>query len=444
MLYFRNLLVALLLGAAASGCAESVNQPDPVASVEVASAASSVTVGQTVQLVATIKDAAGNPLSGRTVSWSSGSTVATVDGNGLVTGVEPGSATLTATVEGQTGSAAITVLPVPVASVSVSPDSVILQMGGTRQLAATVRDAGGNSLAGRPVSWSTSNDAIVAVSGSGLVTSVGVGAAIVTAVVEGRAATVLVTVRHLGPDTDAPVLLAVSFDVTTADVTTEAKRVEATWRVRDAGVGMGDTGLFFSAPVSGQSVFCTANRISGSATEGHYRCSLTFPKSAAAGTWKVSTLYVRDAIGNRRDYDASQLQAAGFPSELTIVSGSADTSPPVLTAFSLSPGSVSLATGDAVVEFTYSVMDGGVGLGDTGVFFNAPVSGQSVHCTASRISGTANDGVYRCSVKIQQGKAAGLWTASTVYVRDAVGNRQDYDAGRLKAAGFAFQFTVTY
>src|SRR5436309_511647 len=88
----------------------TVTCPTPVASVSVAPAAASVQVSGTVQLTATPKDANGTPLSGRTVTWASSNTsVASVTGSGLVTGAAAGSATITATSEGQSGSATVTV-----------------------------------------------------------------------------------------------------------------------------------------------------------------------------------------------------------------------------------------------------------------------------------------------------------------------------------------------
>jgi len=67
-------------------------------------------VGQAVQLAATLQDASGNVLTGRAVSWTSGTLgVATVSGSGLVTGVTAGTATITATSEGQNRSATVSV-----------------------------------------------------------------------------------------------------------------------------------------------------------------------------------------------------------------------------------------------------------------------------------------------------------------------------------------------
>ncbi|HVH69064.1 MAG TPA: Ig-like domain-containing protein [Gemmatimonadales bacterium] len=170
----------------------------PVASVTVTPATATVAVGATVQLTATPKDANGNPLTGRAVTWSSSNTsVATVDGNGLVTGVTAGSATITATSEGQSGSAGITVSTVPVASVTVTPATANLQPGQTVQLTATPKDASGNPLTGRAVTWSSNNASVATVSSSGLVTAVAVGSATITATSEGQGGTAAVTIANV-------------------------------------------------------------------------------------------------------------------------------------------------------------------------------------------------------------------------------------------------------
>src|SRR5213079_2567308 len=76
-------------------------------------ATAGVAVGSTVQLTATPKDANGNPLTGRVVTWqSSNSAIASVNGSGLVSGVAAGGpVTITATSEGRSGTPAITVTP---------------------------------------------------------------------------------------------------------------------------------------------------------------------------------------------------------------------------------------------------------------------------------------------------------------------------------------------
>jgi hypothetical protein len=84
--------------------------PTPVATVTVTPATASLVPPQTQPLAVATSDASGNPLNGRQVAWSTdAANVATVSTAGVVTAVGPGSATITATSEGKTGSATITV-----------------------------------------------------------------------------------------------------------------------------------------------------------------------------------------------------------------------------------------------------------------------------------------------------------------------------------------------
>jgi uncharacterized protein YjdB len=175
----------------------------PVASVTVEPPTGSVHVAWTLQLTAVLRDADGNILTGRVVTWSSANTsIATVSGAGLVSGVAAGvPVTITATSEGVSGTSSITVTLAPVDSVEVSPASASVQVGGTRQLIATLRDANGNVLTGRAVSWSSSDGAVATVSQAGLVTGGAVGGPItITATSEGRSGTASVTVLPQEPD----------------------------------------------------------------------------------------------------------------------------------------------------------------------------------------------------------------------------------------------------
>src|SRR5207302_2551351 len=137
-------------------------------------------------------------LSGRAVTWSSSNTsVATVSSSGLVTGVTPGSATITATSEGKSGKASVTVTNIPVASVDVTPATAMVQAGQTVPLTATPRDANGAALSGRAVTWSSNNTSVAMVSSSGLVSGVTPGSATITATSEGKSGTASITVTNI-------------------------------------------------------------------------------------------------------------------------------------------------------------------------------------------------------------------------------------------------------
>jgi len=86
----------------------------PVASVRIVPPSPWVLIGGTRQLVATLKDAKGNMLTGRSVSWeSSAPAVAAVSASGLLKGVTEGTATITATSEGKGDTAQVSVVPAP-------------------------------------------------------------------------------------------------------------------------------------------------------------------------------------------------------------------------------------------------------------------------------------------------------------------------------------------
>ncbi len=82
-----------------------------------------------------------------------------------------------------------------VASVEIIPFiTLVLNVGDTYQLAAIPRDANGNALTGRTITWTTSAAAVAKVSSAGLVTAMAEGSAMITATVEGKSASVGVLV----------------------------------------------------------------------------------------------------------------------------------------------------------------------------------------------------------------------------------------------------------
>jgi uncharacterized protein YjdB len=190
--------VTAVSGGVSSTAAVSVSSAPavPVASVAVTPGTASITVGHTTQLSATTLDSGGATLTGRSMTWaSSDPSVATVSATGLVTGVGAGTATVTATSEGQVGTSTITVAPstVAVASVTMSKSSATLATGETLQLVATAKDASGNTLTGRTVTWTSSSSAVASVSSSGLVQAITVGSTSVKATIDGVSGTTAIT-----------------------------------------------------------------------------------------------------------------------------------------------------------------------------------------------------------------------------------------------------------
>ncbi len=179
----------------ASGSAGITVALVPVASVSVALGNGTLFVGASTQAVADLRDANNNVLTGRVVTWvSSNPSVATVSNSGGVVAVGPGTASITGSSGGQSGSASITVLQVPVASVSVTPSTQSIVLGGGGSVTATPLDASGGVLTGRVITYASSDVSVVTVSSTGALTAVSIGSATITATSEGQSGTASVSV----------------------------------------------------------------------------------------------------------------------------------------------------------------------------------------------------------------------------------------------------------
>ena len=187
------------------------NSSPPVATVSVTPSSTALLVGVTdsvslgtATVSATEKDASGNVLSGRTVTWSSSATnIATVSSAGVVTAVGAGSATVTATSEGQTASVSVTVTRPAIASIALTPASATLLVGvldttnlGTTSIAATAKDASGHQLSGRTITWASDAPSVATVSSTGVVKAAAAGSANVTATAEGQSGSAPITVTR--------------------------------------------------------------------------------------------------------------------------------------------------------------------------------------------------------------------------------------------------------
>ncbi|MBK8246597.1 MAG: Ig-like domain-containing protein [Gemmatimonadetes bacterium] len=172
----------------------SVRLP-PVSTVTATLGVTSLQPGQTTQATVVLRDAAGNTLTGRQVTWaSSNAAVATVNGAGLVTAVAAGQAQITATSEGKSAAVTLTVIPPPVASVALSLPASSISVGTTTQASVVLKDAAGNILTGRTVTFTTNAASVASVDGSGLVTAGAVGTATIMATSEGVSGSAILSV----------------------------------------------------------------------------------------------------------------------------------------------------------------------------------------------------------------------------------------------------------
>lgn len=189
-------IAATAEGKSAIASVSVVEPPPKVASVRVTPDKLSLFVAGSSNLVATPYDNRGNAITGRSVVWTTNNAaVASVSQAGRVTGLLPGTAVITAVVDGISGHSTVDVRLVPVSRVTLTPSDVTVKAGKTATLVARVMDADNNPLTGRTVNWSSSDTRIATVDQSGVVRAVRRGNATITATSEGKLGTASVRVN---------------------------------------------------------------------------------------------------------------------------------------------------------------------------------------------------------------------------------------------------------
>ena len=153
-------------------------------SIKVSANHAALPLGSVGQMTATgtYTDGSSKDLSGSATWTSSAPGVVAVAGNGAVTTKAVGTAAVTASSSGITGSANLSVSPAALVSIAISSGSAVIPVGDTLQLTAmaTLTDGTTQDMTSS-VNWTSSAPGVVTVKSSGLAAGVAVGSAGVTA-----------------------------------------------------------------------------------------------------------------------------------------------------------------------------------------------------------------------------------------------------------------------
>jgi hypothetical protein len=270
-----------------------------VTSITVTPSTADASIGLPTTLTASVAET--NCSTVRLITWqSSAPHIATVSDAGVVTGVAPGTATITATAGGKTSSSTVTVR-VPVASVTMSSPGTSVVVGSTMQVSVQARDANGNVLSNRQFAWLSSNDAVATVSQLGIVTGLTAGSVTITATADGKSATLSVSVTGaatLGITGITP--SSGSTDLTiesTVQITFSAALNAATVTAATVRVAAGATAVPGTLTVNGSTVTFTPTPV---LTE--FRTAYTVTVTTA----------VLSAVGNRLPNDATSTFTTAF------------------------------------------------------------------------------------------------------------------------------------
>lgn len=189
--------------------------PVPVASVSVAGL-DSISLDDTVAYSAVTRDSAGAPLIGRAVTWASEnpSALDVGEASGIGVALAEGTAIVTATSEGRSGSVTTKVWPQPVATIEVTPSPASVALYRPATFTATLRDRRAKVLTGRVLTWRTSEPAVFTIGGgTGVVTTAAPGTADAIAESEGKSGSSTLTVTN---PVEARVLWVTRFDFSNA------------------------------------------------------------------------------------------------------------------------------------------------------------------------------------------------------------------------------------
>lgn len=164
-------------------CVVTVEKKTEVTGIGI-TATASVYEGKTVQLSANVTPSTAKD---KRITWSSeNKSIATVDSNGLVKGIKPGTAKIRATSVANSSKSVtctVTVKKVTKATkIKLNTNEVRVEKGKTYKLSATITPS---NTTFKEITWSSSNTAVATVDSSGKVTAKGTGTAIITALKDG-------------------------------------------------------------------------------------------------------------------------------------------------------------------------------------------------------------------------------------------------------------------
>lgn len=176
--------------------------PMQIESLSFAQSSASVKKGNTLGLTVAVEP---TELSNEKLTWKSSNTeIVTVDENGVITGVNLGTATITVTSSnGKKATCTVEVVAntIPVESIELTPSIATINVGDTTQLTATINPSNATD---RELVWTSSNSSVVTVDSNGVITGKSAGTATITAKTKNGKVVATSTITVNVPTTPTP------------------------------------------------------------------------------------------------------------------------------------------------------------------------------------------------------------------------------------------------
>jgi uncharacterized protein YjdB len=348
-----------------TGNASLTVTPAVALSVNVVPATLSLPLGSTSQLqaIANMSDGSQQTLSSSVTWQTSQSALATVTAQGVVTAVGKGAAQVSATYQGLTSSASITVVSPALVSIAVTPASSSLPVGENEQLKATGTFTDGTTQdLTQLAAWSSSAPTIATINAGGLASGLIVGSTTITAVSGTIQGTTTLTVVP-------PVLISIAVAPVNASITagntqpftatgtysdgsTQDLTTTTTWSSLAPGVAtIASTGLATGVAAGTSTVSATTGSITGS-TMLTVLAPVLVSIAVTPGNASI-------AAGNTQQFTATGTYNNGSTQDLTSTATWSSSAPATATIGS-APGSQGLATAAAVGTTTIGATSGAI------------------------------------------------------------------------------------
>ncbi len=183
--------------------------------------------------------------------------------------------------------------------------------------------------------------------------------------------------------------------------------------------------------------------ISGTILDGVWEMTESFSEFTDPGIVTVNQITLVDLAGNTFSYGYNDLVNLGFDLDFEIINNNiADTNPPEIGSFELSPEVIDVTDGPQTVTFTVGATDDMSGVNNVLVWMDLPDGGFEIAGGGTLISGTILDGVWEMTESFSEFTDPGIATVNQITLVDLSGNTFSYGYDDLVNLGFDLDFEI--
>jgi hypothetical protein len=191
---------------------------------------------------------------------------------------------------------------------------------------------------------------------------------------------------------------------------------------------------------------CSFRLSAGTANDGTWSCSMTFPAGTPPGRWSLGYYRVTNNVGDEAFFFGTAAKAFGQSSGVSVLESAADVGLPALAGFAITPTSTVVGSMGGSTVFTVHATDAASGVDwvyvDVGNQYGQ-MSGNAARCSRVDANADRRDVTWTCTLEYSSYVLAGLYPVLSIELVDVAGNSRTYTNAELWRAGFPGMFTLT-